>query len=241
MLTDISIVLWKELREILFPDGRFQGGARTVFIMIGIGGLLFPLQSGPDWFTSWISVSTACFPIMLILNYTADALAGERERHTLETLLASRLGDRSILLGKVIAIVLYGWGIVLVCQPIAVVAINVAYRQNGFMFYRPAILLAIVAMSLLVALVICSVGVLVSLTAPTVRSAGQRMLIPFLIVFALPGFVPYLVQRMHWERQLAQLTPGAVVVMVAVACALASAICLALGLRRFTRERLVLA
>ena len=35
----------------------------------------------------------------------ADGIPGERERHTLETLLASRLSDRSILLGKVMAAV----------------------------------------------------------------------------------------------------------------------------------------
>ncbi len=241
MLTDIGVVLRKELREIVFPDGRFQGGARNVFIIVAVAGLLFPLQSGPDWFGSWLTVSTACFPIILVLNYTADAFAGERERHTLETLLASRLDERAILLGKVLAIVVYGWTLVLVCQPIATIAINVFHRGGGFLFYRPAILAAILAMSFLVSLLICAIGVLVSLTAPTVRSAGQRMLVPFIVIFALPGLIPYLVQRMHWERQVAQLTPGTVVFFVGVVCAVVVAGCLALGLRRFTRERVVLA
>jgi ABC-2 type transport system permease protein len=39
-----------------------------------------------------------------------DAIAGERERHTLETLLASRISDRAILLGKVIVTTGYAWG-----------------------------------------------------------------------------------------------------------------------------------
>jgi ABC-2 type transport system permease protein len=241
MLTDIGVVLRKELREIVFPDGRFQGGARNIFIIIGIAGVLFPLQAGPDWFRSWLTISTACFPIILVLNYTADAFAGERERHTLETLLASRLDERAILLGKVLAIVIYGWTLVLVCQPLATLAINLAHRGSGFLFYRPAILAAIVVMSLLVALLICAVGVLISLTAPTVRSAGQRMLVPFVAIFALPGLVPYLVQRMHWERQVAQLTPGTVVIFLALVSAVASGTCLVLGIRRFTRERVVLA
>ena len=29
------------------PDGRFHGGARNVLVLIGIAGLLFPLQAGP--------------------------------------------------------------------------------------------------------------------------------------------------------------------------------------------------
>ena len=38
-----------------------------------------------------------------------DPLPRERERHTLETLLASRLSDRAILLGKIGAAVGFEW------------------------------------------------------------------------------------------------------------------------------------
>ncbi|MGE5359827.1 MAG: ABC transporter permease [Bacteroidales bacterium] len=241
MLTDILVVMWKELREILFPDGRFQGGAKNILILLGIAGVLFPIQAGPQWFSSWLSVSSACFPIILVLNYTADAFAGERERHTLETLLASRLDDRAILLGKLAAIVVYGWGLVLVCQPLAVVAVNLANRGHGLLFFRPEILLAIAGVSLAAALVICSVGVLVSLTAPTVRAAGQRMLVPFFAVFALPMMLPWLARKAHWEGALTQLTPPMAVAIVAAVFFAVAAAAIALALRRFTRERLVLA
>ena len=241
MLNDIGIVVWKELREMLLPEGRFRGNSRNLFVMLGIGGLLFPLQAGPDWFTSWLSVSTACFPILMTINYTADAIAGERERHTLETLLASRLDGRAIFLGKMLAILLYGWALVLACQPIAFVAVNAVHRREGLLYYRPAILLSIVAMSLIVAVLLTAVGVLVSVTAPTVRSAGQRLLVPFLVVFALPGLVTYLVQRMGWEHHVARLTPPAMVTILGALAAAVAGICVAAGLRRFTRERAVLA
>jgi ABC-2 type transport system permease protein len=241
MLSDILVVLWKELREILFPEGRFQGGAKNILVLMGIAGVLFPIQAGPRWFTSWLSVYSACFPIILVLNYTADSFAGERERHTLETLLATRLDDRSVLLGKLLAIVLYGWGMVLACQPLAVVAVNLSSRGNGFIFYRPAILASIAGLSLVVALFISSMGVLISLTAPTVRAAGQRMIVPFMLMFALPSVLPFVIGKLHQERQVAMLTPSMIVVIVAVVCvALASAL-LALALKLFTRERLVLA
>lgn len=241
MLKDMSVVVWKELREILLPEGRFWGNSRNLFVMLGIGGLLFPLQSGPDWFKSWFSVSTACFPILMTINYTADAIAGERERHTLETLLASRLDGRAILLGKMLAIILYGWSLVLVCQPLAFVAVNAVHGREGWLYYRPAILLSIVGMSLIVAVLLTAVGVLVSLTAPTVRSAGQRLLVPFLVVFALPGLVAYLVQRMGWEHHVSRLTPGAVVMILGGLATAVAGTCVAAGLRRFTRERALLA
>lgn len=49
------------------------------------------------------------FPLVLTLTMVADSFAGERERHALETLLASRLSDRAILLGEAAALTSYGW------------------------------------------------------------------------------------------------------------------------------------
>ena len=45
MLSDIVTVMWKEMREILFPDGRFQGGARNVLIFLGIAVFLFEVMA----------------------------------------------------------------------------------------------------------------------------------------------------------------------------------------------------
>jgi ABC-2 type transport system permease protein len=241
MLTDIAIVMWKELREIVFPDGRFHGGARNIFVFAAVVGLLFPLQAGPRWFTSWMTVQAACFPVILVLNYSADAFAGERERHTLETLLASRLSDTAILLGKIAAIVVYAWSFVIACQVVAVIALNLMYRDAGFMFYRPAILLSILVISALAALLLCTIGVVLSLTAPTVRAAGQRMLVPFLAMFVLPAAAPFVIAKLHWQQPATLLTPGTIVVFVGIALALLTAIVLAVGVTRFVRERMVLA
>ncbi len=240
MLTDILTVMSKELREIVFPDGRLQGGARNILIFVGLVGLVFPLQTGPSWFTSWMTVQAACFPVILVLTYTADSFAGERERRTIETLLATRLPALAILVGKMLAIVGYVWALVVGGQVVAVVGLNAVYRGRGLMFYRPAILVSILAVSFLVSLLLSSIGVLVSLTAPTVRAAGQRMLLPFLALVALPAAVPFLVSRLPWEERAAALTPPALVSTIAAACALLSALFLAVAIERFTRERVVL-
>ena len=47
---------------------------------------------------------------MMVSSLVADSFAGERERHTLETLLASRLPDRAILAGKLLVPVAVAWG-----------------------------------------------------------------------------------------------------------------------------------
>jgi ABC-2 type transport system permease protein len=114
-----------------------------------------------------------------------DTIAGERERHTPETLLASRISDRAILLGKLIAIVGYAWGIVLVSLLIGVVSANLAQRLGRWIFYAPfGLLLEALALSLLTSVLAASVGVLISLRAATSRQAQQTMGVSTLVLFA---------------------------------------------------------
>ncbi len=241
MLNDMLTVLRKELFEILMPDGRFHGGARNVLVLIGIAGLLFPLQTGATWMTSWFTVYSACFPAILLLNYAADTFAGERERHTLETLLATRLPNAAILLGKLLAITLYGWGVILAGQAVAVVAVSLAFGHGRLLFFAPGILAAIVSIGLLLPLLLTTVAILVSMTAPTARAAGQRMLVPFILIYGLPSALPYLARRLNLPLTPEALSPGRVVLAIAACCALGSAAALAIALWRFKREPLVLA
>ncbi len=101
-MSDIWTMVWKEWRDALFPGGKVEPLRPLVFI--ALLGIIWPLITGQ----SWLTVSTAMvlltvfFPFFYILNYIGDAFAGERERHTLATLLASRISDRAILWGKVV-------------------------------------------------------------------------------------------------------------------------------------------
>ena len=105
-MSDILTMLWKELKDVLF-----QGGWRSLIrplIVIGMMGIYLPLQLGPQWvdLTPLAMLLLLWIPFFVIISVIGDIIAGERERHTLETLLASRMPDRAILLGKVVAIVL---------------------------------------------------------------------------------------------------------------------------------------
>jgi ABC-2 type transport system permease protein len=240
VLNDLVTVARKELLEILMPEGRFAGGAKNLLIIVGIAGLLFPLQKGAGWLTSWVSVYSACFPAILLVNYAADTFAGERERHTLETLLASRLSDAAILLGKVGAIVGFGWGLILLSQALAVVALNIAHGNGRLIFFAPEIGVALVVMGGVLPLLLTTVGILVSMTAPTVRSAGQRIMVPFLAIYGLPTVLPFVAQKLGWAPNLEAITPGAIVVGISLAALLTSLVLLAIAKRMFKRERLVL-
>jgi hypothetical protein len=67
VLNDLLTVARRELLEVVMPDGRLRGGAKNVLILAGIAGLLFPLQAGPQWLTSWMSIYSACFPAVLLV------------------------------------------------------------------------------------------------------------------------------------------------------------------------------
>jgi ABC-2 type transport system permease protein len=113
-MKDISIIIWKEWKDLLFQGG-ITGYIRPL-IMIGVLGVLLPLQSK----TSWLDLPLVgvlgllLVPFLVIITMVGDSFAGERERHTLETLLASRMPDRAILLGKIGAILGYAWSIMLI-------------------------------------------------------------------------------------------------------------------------------
>jgi len=239
VLNDVLTVLRKEMLEILMPDGRFQGGARNVLILVGIAGVLFPLQAGAAWMTSWFTIYSACFPAILLLNYAVDSFAGERERHTLETLLATRLPDAAILLGKTLAITLYGWGLILASQDVAVVSVNVVHGRGRLLFFTPGIFAGIVGIGLVLPLLLTTIAITVSLTAPTARAAGQRMLVPFIVIYGLPSLLPFLAQRLHVPLDRALFSPGVVVLAIGVCCAAGSAAALAFARWRFTRDRLM--
>ena len=115
MIGDVLTVAWKEWRELFQLGGSHRGGRFSLVILIGVFGVFLPLQSGAEWVQSPATVFYwGWVPLMLVGSAVADSFAGERERHTLETLLASRLPDRAILLGKMLAAVAYGWGLVMV-------------------------------------------------------------------------------------------------------------------------------
>src|SRR5262249_22576218 len=132
-------------------------------------------------------------PFVILLNLIADTFAGERERHTLETLLASRLSDRAILFGKVGAATAYGWAAGLLAALIQAVVANFSQKNAtagaGLQFYPASTVVAVVALGLLTSLLAASVGCLVSLRASTTRQAQLNLGVGFLVLV----FVPFLV------------------------------------------------
>ncbi len=188
MMRDVGTVTWKEWQELMLPGGSLWGGAWSeALIVLGAMGVFIPLQVGPAWVQSPVAVCWLWLPLLQMTGMIAESIAGERERHTLETLLASRLPDEAILLGKLVAAVGYGWGLTVLSLLVGLVVVNLGHGAGQLLLYPAPIAAALLALSLAGGLLVAVVGVLVSARAPSVRQAYQRLSIALLLAF-LPIF-----------------------------------------------------
>jgi ABC-2 type transport system permease protein len=243
MITDIFTVLWKELKEVLHKQPALRGGWIGVLIIIALYGIFLPYQAGPSWVSNpGLQLLWLWLPFLMVSNVVADTIAGERERHTLETLLASRLSDTAILLGKIASAVAYGWGITLAGILAGLITVNVTSRAGKLLLFSPEIAVGLVALTFLSALLSAGLGVLISLRAATVRQAQQTMglvgFIPFFLILIVP-MLPADIRNSLTEWFMT--TSVTIIGLTAVAVLLAADIALILiALLRFQRSKLIL-
>lgn len=248
MIADIWTVMRKELRELLFQRSSMRGAGRggwlNLAIIAVVFGIFLPLQLGTDWVNSPIVlIYWAWVPLFLVSGVIADSFAGERERHTLETLLASRLSDQAILFGKIAAGIAYGCGLTFISLLLGVVTVNVTRWSGSVLFYPARIAAGGVVLSLFGAGLAATAGVLVSLRATSVRQAAQTMSLAIMILL----FVPILgLQALPaaWKARLAQAVTTLDLTQVILAglavLVVLDAITLAAAMARFQRARLIL-
>jgi len=109
MLVDIGNIMWKEWREFLSQCRHLKVEYLTTFCGVLLVGIIPALENGAAWMSSpLVLVFSGWVPIFLVSAIIADSFAGERERHTLLPLLATPISDLAILLGKILAAVVYG-------------------------------------------------------------------------------------------------------------------------------------
>jgi ABC-2 type transport system permease protein len=238
-MNDIWTMIWKEAKDSLLQGGR--SALIRPLLLIGIMGLLLPWQLG----YAWLALSPAAMllvlyiPFLFVSMYVGDAIAGERERHTLETLLASRISDRAILLGKIIVVVGYAWGVALASLLLGLVSANLSSGQGRWAFYGSFdLVLESLVLSLLTGLLAASAGVLISLRAATVRQAQQTLVLSAVVL--LGGI---LLATRAVPRQVLLVSSASTPqlwLLVMAALAVLDVIVLGATFVRFQRSRLIL-
>lgn len=247
MLDDIRTVIWKEWKELFRFEGGGRGGIKGLLIMIAIFGIFMPIQWGEVWVDSAASLSLwAVIPLILIGTIVADSFAGERERHTLETLLASRLPDKAILLGKIVALVAYVWLITQIVFIAALIPVNIFHGNGRFLVYTLEVALSGMILSFLLAFLMSNIGILVSLRAATVKQAQQTLGISiFIVAYLVPTagvyamrFLPEETRNMIFEPILSG-NVGPAVWIISTALVLLNVAFFLISRTRFQRNRLI--
>jgi ABC-2 type transport system permease protein len=237
-MSDLWTMIWKESKDLIFQGGWAQW--IRPLIMIGVVGVALPWRAGREWLAlpPGVMLVVLFVPLFFILSFIGDAIAGERERHTLETLLATRMPDRVILLGKVLVAVGYAWGMTLLGLLLGPLVVNLSdgAGPGSAGFYDPlALFLEAVALSLLVSLLATSAGVLISLRVATVRQAQQILSVGMIVfVFAVLFVLAALPADLFASLSYSQLMLIAIAVV-----AVLDAILLGLALASFQRSRLI--
>jgi len=257
------LVTRKELGDLAGRVGR-RAFVRTLAV-VAIFGILVPLRfEGATNLPAFFAVFMAFLPARLV---AIDAFAGERERGTLEGLLASPLSDTAIATGKIVASTVYGAGRGLLFLALWSASASLL-RLTGLIadapLPSPAVALGIAVAVVVVAYASAVFGIWQSAFAPSVRAIVEsggllRLLIivgvffvgPWLLGLLSPdGRAPELPlpgsgQSVSLEALLAtgDVAPGSLwtaATVLAVAGVLGLVLLTAATLRRCRREALAL-
>jgi ABC-2 type transport system permease protein len=241
MIDDIKTVLWKEVKEEIISNKQVLLG---LLVTVPVFGVILPWNTGRAFVEEpYMLIFLSVLPLVMVINILTDSFAGERERHTLETLLATRLSDHAILFGKILSAVAYAWGVTILTILSGLITVNVAFGQGQLLLFSPLEGLLITLITLLLSIMITSAGVLVSLRASTVRQAETSFLVGMAVIAFVPVVIYYLLPDNLKEQILDQLVSigldNVMVLLVFVLIALI-AIVISVAMNRFQRNKLIL-
>lgn len=241
-MSDVWTVMQKEWKELSLIDGGWMA-LTTLLGFVALVGIFLPWQLGPAWVSSsWVLAFWTWMPLFLVTTVTADSFAGERERRTLETLLATRLPDWSIVVGKIGAAVLWVWGATMICLPVGLVTVNLAHGDGQVLLYDGTRALGIGAIAFLAGLLGAALGVLVSLRARSVRHAQQTLAIFTMGLFLTPIFALRLLPPI-WANEIfvafGSDNAGSIILAMTTTLLVLDAVLLVVALSRFQRHKLL--
>ncbi|HEY8041967.1 MAG TPA: ABC transporter permease subunit [Polyangiaceae bacterium] len=184
-MSDVVTVLRKELLEVVGERYSRRGGMVQSIVSVLALGVLLPLGTVRAWVdASPIAILYFAFlPGVLAVTVAADAFAGERERRTLETLLATPLGEWPILLGKAAAALAFAMAVAAFALACAVVTVNVAAAPPSVFLPAPSLVAGALGGALASASLSTGVAILMSMKIPVARSAQQMTALLNMVLF----------------------------------------------------------
>ena len=209
MTADIFSIWWKEWKGLFRWSGSGLKAVLTLLTPIGVFGVFVPWDAADHWVNGLPSIFAAvAVPFIVTMLTVPDAFAGERERHTLATLLASRLPDRAILLGKASFSMVLAVGMAIATLLLGLMVFNMAHWSGTVVLYSPTLLVVNPILSLLMAGLATGTGILISLRAGTVQEAQQTLVAVTMLPPTILGPVVLLISRARPEWGLQTVMGG---------------------------------
>lgn len=246
MIRDLKTMVWKERKSLFNQSGGKRQALLTLLVPAGMFAIVLPWQEGRGFFESPLPIFASIFiPMLIVLLILPESFAGERERHTLATLLASRLSDRVILFGKLIVPVALGWIITIVALFVGFIIANITDWSGQLIFYSPFNVLAALVLSFLIAVTSASAGVIISLRAATVREAQQTLMAVIMFPVLLLGVAGTFIFTVETIRDrvtqfMDAVEPTLLFLIVTIILIAACYLLMRAAMKRFNRSRLIL-
>ena len=204
MFQDILTVMKKELKEI-FAITFMPGHLLSTAVMILLFGFYIPYSMG-DFFLRQTSTTLSMYILLLPLvtcsGLVADSFAGERERKTLESLLATRIPDAAVYIGKILAVSIYSYFFVEVIVGASIAGANIYIYKSGaggdWFFYNALSSFALFVFIIPVILAGATLGVFFSLKCPDLRTAYQFSRLGW-VILSLPFITGLLTFEVSWD------------------------------------------
>ena len=240
-MSDLWTVIRKEWLELLALGGGKRGAFLRAFFSIGLLGVIWPWLLGAPFIGSVLPVLFATMTAtMYVSAIIPDSFPGERERHTLETMLATRLPDAAILYGKVIAVVLYGILASVVIIGVGWVTVNLK-EPGPVLLYTRRVLAGAAVFAVLGSTFMAALGTVISLRAQTVKQAQQVLTTGMMFLFIMPALMAeawprgwaWLVENLSGRAAAASAT------RIAIALVIGQIVLFAIAQSRFKRNQLL--
>ena len=220
-MRDMLAVAWKERRMLL----RYKGGSwRWILTLLGpvLLAIYTALGSGYRWVdTAMPSFPTVLIAVMVVIIIVPESFAGERERHTLETLLSTRLSDSSIVFGKMLVAIAAAMLLVVLVLILGLVTVNLT-NSGELMLYSAPNLVFTLFINFVSSTMVTAVGVLISLKSETVQEATQILAGVILVPPIVVGMVvlAFRDELIRYFMTTEQAVSGVVVILGLVALTL---------------------
>lgn len=239
MFADIKTMLWKECKVQFRGKDRKSSFLRQLLAPVFLAGV-FPFTWGAEWVNEFPPLIIAFLtPALIVGVMIPDSFAGERERHTLDTLLASRLPDRAILIGKMLLPILTGWAAALGFNLISLIVVNLAHGGDGLLLYSPPIAGGILFLSFLSATIMAGGGVLTSLSAATAQEAAQKLMMFILVPAMFLQVLPMLLMD-QFLRVIKVLNSNQILAIFGAGALLIDLIIFLIAINKFQRSEVYL-